>query len=150
MCIPPGFTRSCRVACAVWSGRQVHSPSPLRVSTQCSASWPADGSTRLGLAGAHCNLTSTTTRTLYTRVRHLRPGPGLSSRCTRRLASLQQAMRQQAAAGRYVCRQAAATHFSSHSFAESICAYMHACAWVGAQRRKPSAIYPTGRHVQAT
>jgi hypothetical protein len=44
--MPPGFTRSCLggLCSLVWAG----SPSPLRVSTHCSASWP-DGSIRLGL-----------------------------------------------------------------------------------------------------
>ncbi len=46
LCMPPGFTQSCLggFCSLVWAG----SPSPLRVSPQCSASWP-DGSTRLGL-----------------------------------------------------------------------------------------------------
>ncbi len=50
------FTRSCLggLCSPVWAG----SPSPLRVSTQCSASWP-DGSTRLGLEPS---VTTTTTR----------------------------------------------------------------------------------------
>ncbi len=47
LCVcPPDSLSPVWVACAVWSGQV--SPSPLRVSTQCSASWP-DGSTRLGL-----------------------------------------------------------------------------------------------------
>jgi hypothetical protein len=53
----PGFTRSCLggLCSLVWAG----SPSPLRVSAQCSASWP-DGSTRLGLEPT---VTTTTTCT---------------------------------------------------------------------------------------
>ncbi len=47
LCMPPGFTRSCLVGSLVWTGCS----SPLRVSTQYSASWP-DGSTRLGLEPA--------------------------------------------------------------------------------------------------
>ncbi len=44
--VQSGLGRFPMVAWAVWSGQV--SPSPLRVSSQCSASWP-DGSTRLGL-----------------------------------------------------------------------------------------------------
>ncbi len=56
LCVcPPDSLGPVWVACAVWSGQV--SPSPLRVSTQCSASWPV-GSPRLGLEPT---VTTTTT-----------------------------------------------------------------------------------------
>ncbi len=64
LCVcPPDSLGPVWVACAVWSGQV--SPSPLRVSTQCSASWPG-GSTRLGLEPTVTTATTTYVPVPYT------------------------------------------------------------------------------------
>ena len=71
LCVcPPDSLGPVWVACAVWSGQV--SPSPLRVSTQCSASWP-DGSTRLGLEPTVTTTTNTASRTKHPATQHNRP-----------------------------------------------------------------------------